>query len=52
MTRFEGLLMFDSEGRKYPYMEEVNERIFHQFRRLQPRGRVLDIGRSREKFLL
>ena len=52
MTRFEGMLMFDLEGREYPYMEEVNEGILHQLRRLQPRGKVLYVGCSGEKFPL
>jgi len=51
VTRFERLLMFDLEGRKYPYMEEVNDGILRQFRRFQPRGKVLDVGCGRE-FLL
>jgi hypothetical protein len=51
VTRFEGLLIFDLEGREYSYIEEINEGILRQFRGFQLRGKVLDVGCGRE-FLL
>jgi 2-polyprenyl-3-methyl-5-hydroxy-6-metoxy-1,4-benzoquinol methylase len=40
--------MIHVNRRSYPYMEEVNEGILREFRRLQPpAGRVLDIGCGR-----
>jgi 2-polyprenyl-3-methyl-5-hydroxy-6-metoxy-1,4-benzoquinol methylase len=40
-------MMFDLEGRDYPYMEEVNEGILRQFKKYKPEGKVLDVGCGR-----
>ena len=39
--------MFDLDGRKYPYMEEINEGILRQFKRYEPERKVLDVGCGR-----
>src|SRR5262249_57834072 len=40
--------MIHLNRRSYPYMEEVNEGVLREFRRLGgPRGRVLDVGCGR-----